>query len=103
MNIDDTTVQIILVNNNPISLDDSTSTPANTPVILNILSNDIDLDGHPLTITSINGVVIVSGTTQIIPVPNGSLTVSITGLITFTPDPLYTGPLGFPYAISDGN
>jgi hypothetical protein len=56
-----------------------------------------------LTITNINGTPIVSGTNQTISVPNGSVYISSTGLIVFTPDPLYTGPIGFPYTISDAN
>jgi glycerol uptake facilitator-like aquaporin len=102
-NTDDTTVQINILNSDPIALDDSATTPANIPVVLNLLDNDTDPDGHTLSITSINGVTLTSGVALSILVPNGIVTVSSTGVITFIPDPLYTGPTGFPYTISDGN
>ena len=35
--------------------------------------------------------------------PNGVVTISVTGVITFTPNPNYSGPVSFPYVISDNN
>lgn len=82
-------------------------TPANTPPIavddaiileqdpadalqFNALANDVDLDGDSLTLVN------VSQPT------NGVVGVSQSGLITYTPDPGFTGTDTFTYDVSDG-
>jgi Bacterial Ig domain len=93
---------INIPNGAPDAVNNTGVTSTNIPLILDLLPNDSDPDGHALTITNINGTPIVSGTKQTIVVPNGIVTVSSGGVITFTPDRLYTGPVNFPYTISDG-
>jgi hypothetical protein len=61
-------VNITITNNLPTAVTDNYSTPANTPVTLDPLSGDSDPDGQALIIGSINGITIVSGTTQTISV-----------------------------------
>ncbi|CAA6819149.1 MAG: internalin, putative [uncultured Sulfurovum sp.] len=87
------TVTITPVNDAPVAVDDVSTTPENTAVDINasdLLSNDSDVDGDTLTITSVdnptNGTVVLVGTT-----------------VTFTPDANTTGPATFEYTISDGN
>ncbi|WP_043648916.1 retention module-containing protein, partial [Chitinilyticum litopenaei] len=54
-----------------------------------LLGNDIDPDGDPLVITSVQNPV------------NGSVAL-LDGLIVFTPNPDFSGNAGFTYSISDG-
>jgi hypothetical protein len=100
----DTAVITIAVTSDPIAANnDSYTTPANTPVVLNPLNNDVSPLGDDLSITSINGTPIITGTTQTIPVSGGTVTVSPTGVITFTPTTGTVGVVSFPYTIVDEN
>jgi large repetitive protein len=51
-------------NTPPVAIDDIYTGTSNTPLNLSPLSGDSDADGHTLTITTINGITIASGTTQ---------------------------------------
>ena len=90
-------------NTPPVANTDPYATSIGVPISLTPLANDTDADGDSLQITSINGTTITTGTAQTIAVPNGSVTVSATGEITFTPAAQYTGTVSFPYSISDGH
>jgi SdrD B-like domain/Bacterial Ig domain len=89
-------------NQPPVAVTDTYETPKNTAKTLTPLAADSDPDGGTLSITSINGTAIISGTVYTIPVTNGSVSVSTTGVVTFTPANNYTGTVTFPYIISDG-
>ena len=59
------TVIVNPMNDVPVAVDDSASTPEDTPVSINVLINDSDGDGDPLTLTGVfstNGLSSVSGT-----------------------------------------
>ncbi|ACF45829.1 outer membrane adhesin like protein [Prosthecochloris aestuarii DSM 271] len=72
--------------------DDLDSTSVNTPVTIDVLTNDNDPDpASPLEI--------VSG--SVTDPPNGSVTVNPDGTITYTPDPDFTGTDTFEYQIFD--
>ena len=78
-----------------------------TNVPLNLLFNDSDPDGTTPTILSINGTLLTPGTAQSIAVyvgavVVGTVSVSATGAIAFTPAPNFNGPINFPYVITDG-
>ncbi|ADI29102.1 retention module-containing protein [Methylotenera versatilis] len=89
------------VNDAPVAVDDFANTPINTTSApLDLLGNDTDVDGDTLTIQSINGVA-VTGAAQTIGVPNGTVNISVTGVITFTPNNNYTGPASFDYVVQD--
>src|SRR5213079_849603 len=78
------------VNDPPVALDDSASTPEDVAVTIAPLANDSDLDGDPLTITgatTTNGTVVIVGGTNLL----------------FTPTANYNGTTTIPYSISDGN
>src|SRR6266545_3248106 len=70
-------------------LADTASTPVGTPVAIDVLANDTDPDGNPLTITAVtqgtHGTVTISGTTM-----------------TYTPAATFAGLDSFTYTISDG-
>ena len=70
----------------PVAVADAVSTPKDTPVTFNLISNDFDPDGDPIRILS---------HTQAI---NGSLSCG-TRECTYTPDPGFIGDDGFFYTI----
>jgi uncharacterized repeat protein (TIGR01451 family) len=76
--------------------DDFKETAINTPVKLNILTNDSVPSGSK--ITSINGQPITTG--QTVTVPNGTVTLNSDGTITVTPNNGYLGEIKFPYEIT---
>ncbi|MEW8057838.1 MAG: retention module-containing protein, partial [Candidatus Thiodiazotropha endolucinida] len=91
---DTATVMIAVagVNNGPVAIGDSASTSENTPITIDVLTNDSDPEGDVLSITSIT-----QGT-------NGSVTIDpVTGNPVYTPAPAFTGTDTFSYTITDGN
>jgi hypothetical protein len=76
-------------NNPPVANNDSATTLKDTPVIIDVLTNDSDLDGDPLTIVNVTNP------------PNGSV-VNNGNSVSYTPDPGWTGTDTFDYTISDG-
>ena len=97
------TFNVTASNDPPVAVDDSTSAVAGGPAVsITPLANDSDPDGDVLQITSINGTTLTQGTAQTIAVPQGTVTVTASGAITFQPGPAFTGS-SFPYTISDGN
>ena len=78
----------------PTAVDDTGTTKQNKPLVIDILSNDKDLDGtiDPTT---------VSITTQ---PENGTLSIDpVTGKVTYTPKPGYHGPDSFEYTVKDNH
>jgi large repetitive protein len=84
------TVTVAPVNDPPVAVNDTASTPEDTPVTIAVLSNDSDLDGDPLTVTAATS-------------PDGQVTINPDGTITFTPNPNFNGNTVITYAISDGH
>ena len=85
----DTTV--LLVNAPPEAVDDAINTPENTPVTVDVLANDSDPDGDPLTVTSVSGAV------------NGGAAINVDETITYTPNPGFHGIEVLSYTVSDGH
>ncbi|MFZ5482894.1 MAG: retention module-containing protein, partial [Pseudomonadota bacterium] len=85
------TVVINGVNENtpPNAQNDSASTNEGTPVTINVLGNDSDPDGDPLTITGFNQPA------------NGTVNL-VNGQFVYTPNPGYVGSDTFTYTITDG-
>jgi hypothetical protein len=77
-------------NRPPVAAPDVATTPAGTPVTLDLLANDSDPDGDPLTLTGLT-----------LPA-HGTLTVNPDRSVTYTPAAGFEGEEGFTYAISDG-
>ncbi|WP_433303609.1 Ig-like domain-containing protein [Actinoplanes sp. CA-030573] len=84
------TVTVTTVNAPPVGTDDMVNTPTNTPVTVDVLRNDVDPNGDPLT---------VDGVTQP-PATEGTVTFTATD-VTFTPDPVFAGTTTFTYTVSD--
>ncbi|WP_188476525.1 Ig-like domain-containing protein, partial [Primorskyibacter flagellatus] len=84
------TVTVNPVNDAPVAADDAASTPEDTAVTINVLGNDMDVDGDPLTITNVSTPA------------NGTATI-VGGQIVYTPNPDFNGTDTITYTISDGN
>ena len=83
-------VTISPANDPPDAVDDSATTPEDTPVIIDVLANDTDIDGDTLAVDSVTKGASGSVTN------NGSD-------VTYTPNPDFNGTDSFTYTISDGN
>lgn len=84
------TISVSATNRNPIASNDVTSTPASTPVTLDVLANDTDPDGDPLTITTVGSPA------------QGSAILNPDDTITYSPTAGFAGVDAFVYNISDG-
>jgi gliding motility-associated-like protein len=97
-------ITVTPVNDAPVANDDVNTTPEDTPVSGNVLTNDTDVDGNPLTVTQfvINGQVYTAGSLANIP-GVGTLVINSNGTYTFTPAPNYNGQMPTAtYTVSDG-
>jgi len=84
------TVTVTPVNDDPDAVDDSASTDEDTPVTIDVLDNDTDADGDPLTVVAATS-------------PDGDVVINPDGTITFTPNPNFTGEAEITYTVDDGN
>ena len=85
------TVMVGAVNDPPVALDDAASTQEDSPVTVDVLINDTDVDGDALMIVGTSAAA------------NGTVEVNIDGTITYTPAPGFNGPDSFTYTVSDGH
>jgi uncharacterized protein YjdB len=86
------TIEDTIATNSTLALDDFNTTAENTPVTGNVKTNDSDPQGDIQTV--------VAQTTTL---PGGTLVLATDGSYTFTPSPLFFGPLDFPYETCDNN
>lgn len=70
------------------AVDDSAETDEDVAVVIDVLDNDVDSNGQPLTVTSATAT-------------NGTVTINPDNTLTFTPDPDYNGPATITYTIED--
>lgn len=82
-------VTVTCVNDDPVAVDDSAATDEETPVSIDVLDNDTDVDGDPLTIDQV---------TQ----PGHGQVVFTDDELTYTPAADYCGPDSFSYTVADG-
>jgi hypothetical protein len=71
-------------------VDDSASSRVGFPVRIDVLANDSDRDGDPLTVSAVSDP------------PNGSAVINADNTVTYDPDGCFTGTDTFTYTISDG-
>ncbi|MES9994047.1 MAG: retention module-containing protein, partial [Candidatus Thiodiazotropha sp.] len=79
-------------NDGPVAVSDNASTDENTPVTIDVLTNDSDPEGDVLSISSFSQG--ANGTVAIDPVSGNPV---------YTPNPGFTGTDSFSYTVSDGN
>jgi uncharacterized repeat protein (TIGR01451 family)/LPXTG-motif cell wall-anchored protein len=82
-------VTVSAVNDPPVAVADSASTPAGTPVAVGVVANDRDPDGDPLTVTANT-----QGT-------NGTVVCGASSC-TYTPNAGFNGSDSFTYTVGDG-
>jgi gliding motility-associated-like protein len=86
------TITVAPVNDVPVAVNDEASTNENTPVDIDIISNDIDVDNDVtpgsivITTNPVHGTVVLN---------------PVTGSVTYTPDPDFTGNDSFTYTLQD--
>ena len=83
-------LQVTPLNSDPVAEDDSAETEANTLVEIEVLDNDSDVDGDPLTLSIVT------------PPSNGTAEVDDDD-IDYTPDDGFEGTDTFTYQVDDGN
>ena len=87
----------------PIAVNDTFTTNANTPVVIDARANDTDVNGFPLTITKIGTTAITAGGAAVA-VTDGTVKLNTDGTLTFAPTANYTGAVpAFTYIESDGH
>ena len=83
------TVAVTAVNHPPVANDDTATTPEDTPTLIDVLGDDTDVDGDPLSISSVGS-------------PSNGTAVIEAGQVRYTPIANYSGPDSFGYTIDDG-
>ena len=84
-------VTVSPVNDAPVANADTATTAQDTPITVNVLGNDTDVDGDALSVTNATNPA------------HGAAVVNANGTITYTPAAGYTGADSFNYTISDGH
>ncbi|NDV18287.1 tandem-95 repeat protein [Pseudodesulfovibrio sp. JC047] len=92
-------VSVTIENAAPVAGDDMQDVPEGTATTLDVLTNDSDPDGDPLSIESFDAVATANADGS-----GGTVgTVSeVNGQLVFTPEDGYTGPAHFSYSVTDG-
>jgi len=86
------TVTVLAVNDPPFATDDPVTTDEDTPVTVDVLANDVDVDGN----------IVVDSVTVTAGASHGEAAVDpSTGEITYTPRADYNGPDSFTYSVTD--
>ncbi|MDA1052496.1 MAG: tandem-95 repeat protein [Planctomycetota bacterium] len=92
------TITVNPVNDAPVAKSDSATTDQNTPVVIDVLANDTDLEGDPLEIIlGPTG----NGTTMLL--DNGTPADPTDDKLKFTPAPGFSGIATISYQVEDGN
>ncbi|MBC7129375.1 MAG: DUF11 domain-containing protein, partial [Thermoplasmatales archaeon] len=86
-------ITVSCVNDPPVAVDDTASTSEDTPVLINVTSNDYDIDGS-IDLTSVT---ITQNPSH------GSLNVYSNGTVLYTPDANYCGSDSFKYKVKDND
>lgn len=90
-NIATVTVSVVTANLPPVAANDVATTLLGTPVIINVIANDIDPDGfiNPTTVSVVTAPA------------NGTAIANPNGTVTFTPNPAFVGTNTFNYVVAD--
>ncbi len=89
-NVANGTITVVTYNYPPVARPDSATTAKGTKVTINVLANDSDPDGDPLTVV---------GITQGI---NGKVAINADNTLAYSPGQNFAGSDAFSYVISDG-
>ncbi len=100
------TVKLNGTNDRPEAQDDESYTTANTPVTMDVLDNDSDVDTGDkdrMTVSEVDGQPIAPGDTVTLSDGSGTVTMGPDGNLTFDPAPGFTGKVTIPYTADDGS
>ncbi|PKO85746.1 MAG: hypothetical protein CVU18_18560, partial [Betaproteobacteria bacterium HGW-Betaproteobacteria-12] len=86
----DVNVTVGAVNDGPQAVNDSATTPEDTPVTILVRANDSDTDGEPLTVSAFTNPA------------NGTVTLNAQGNLVYSPNADFNGTDTFSYTIGDG-
>jgi len=89
-NIAAVSVTVNPVNDAPVANDDSATTQEDTPITIDVLANDTDVDGDTLTVTNLAQP------------SNGTATLDAGPTVTYAPNPGFVGEDTFTYTANDG-
>ena len=82
--------EVPVANTPPEAADDTATTRAGAPLVVDVLANDTDADGDPLVVSDLG------------PPANGSAALNDDGTVTYTPDEGFVGTDSFTYTVDDG-
>jgi hypothetical protein len=86
----DTMLPLVVANNPPDAVNDTSSTAFDMPVTISVLANDTDPDaGETLTVSAVGSFV------------GGTAVVNSNNTVTFTPDSGFSGEASFTYTVTD--
>lgn len=84
-------ITVMAVNDTPSAVDDKVSTKEDTPIsVIDVLTNDTDVDGDSLSITAVT-----QG-------KNGSVAINTDNTLSYTPNANFCGSDSFTYTVCDG-
>ncbi|MCA1732691.1 MAG: tandem-95 repeat protein, partial [Acidobacteria bacterium] len=83
--------EAVVGNSPPVARIDKPTVDEDDTVVIDILANDTDVDGDTLTVTALGEAT------------NGTATLGVDGMVTYTPDANFHGTDSFTYTVSDGN
>ena len=89
-NVTTVTITVVPINDPPRTVDDIALTLEDSPTTIDVLTNDTDPDGDPLTVFAVS-----------VP-PNGTVVINPDGTVTYTPNPNFEGADSFTYDADDG-
>jgi len=96
------TITVTSVNDAPIANNDLTTGDENQTVMLNVVANDLDVDGT-VNAATVDLNPAASGTQTTITVAAGTFTVNSTGDVTYTPALNFNGTASVTYTVKDNN
>ncbi len=89
-NVTTVTITVRPINDPPRTVDDIALTLEDSPTTIDVLTNDSDPDGDPLTVFAVS-----------VP-PNGTVVINPDRTVTYTPNPNFDGADSFTYEVDDG-
>ncbi len=90
------TIQLaVLANTAPVAVADTAGTERDLPVTIDVLANDTDADGDPLSIASVNLSAYPGASYQVVQLASGRLALAV------TPPDSFVGTLTFTYTVAD--
>ncbi|MBY5161740.1 Ig-like domain-containing protein [Salsipaludibacter albus] len=89
-NVATVTITVTAVDDLPVAVDDAATTDSEVSVGVDVLSNDLDVDGDVLTVTNLGAPA------------HGTAVVEADGTVTYSPEPGFSGLDTFTYTANDG-